>query len=150
MWRNSLPPLYVDNWIFDFLFCIEATEQKAELYISLQRATYFDTEMFHIITVGDEAAVVGTASKDYDTVVITEKPKFPLMLRITRLFNFLNSIQVLLSRYTQVWATIDLVYVSSNVSAEKVPAYFRKERTDGQGDKYVWTFSDSLTSSNSL
>jgi hypothetical protein len=72
------------------------------LYISLQGATYFDIEMLHKITVLDEAAIVGTAYKECDTFVITEKRKFPLMLRNTPMFNFLNNIQVPLSRYTQV------------------------------------------------
>jgi hypothetical protein len=48
--------------------------------------------MFHKITVLDEAAIVRTAYKEYDTLVITEKRKFQLTLRNTRLFNFLNSI----------------------------------------------------------
>jgi hypothetical protein len=63
----------IDSWICYFLFCIDATEHKNELYIRVQRAIYFDTEMFHKITVLDEAAIVGTAYQEYDILVITEK-----------------------------------------------------------------------------
>jgi hypothetical protein len=94
-----LPQIYDDNWRCDCLFCIEL---KNELYISFRRATYFDTEMIHRITVLGEAAIMGTEHKEYDKLVIAEKRKFPLVLRITRLFNLFKSIPDPLSNYTQM------------------------------------------------
>jgi hypothetical protein len=58
--------------------------------------------MIHKITVLGEAAIMGTEYKEYDNLVIAVKRKFPLVLRSTRLFNFLRSVEDPLPKYTQV------------------------------------------------